>query len=711
MTRISGAGLRTLLLSGVAAGAVLSGSGAEAQQTSAVALDQITVETTAESPTGPVNGYVARQTLTGTKTDTPILEVPQSISVVTRDQMDARGVQNVGQALEYSAGVLGQPFGVDPRFDSPIIRGFSSANSQYLNGLKLTRDQGSVSIEQYGLERIDVLLGPASVLYGQGNPGGLIDMISKRPTFTTFGEVQGEIGTFERYSGAFDIGGMWGKDFAYRFTGLARQSGTQTDYVDDNRLFFAPAITWKPTDDTSFTVLANVQYDQSGTPVGLPVQYTATPVKNLLSTSLFLGDPSYDSSNRTMASIGYEFQHKLNSNWQVRQNARYLWLDWDYNSLYYSGLDSSNPAVALRGSSLNEENQNTITIDTQVQGDFQTGPLGHKVLFGLDYRRYSENDFTEFGLAPSINLLYPVYNQYVSATPWYLSQVNGTVSQTGLYAQDQISLGNWRLTAGIRHDWSSTVSTTFTNFGNTEQDQDDSATTGRIGLTYLFDNGIAPYVSYSTSFEPVIGNLPTTLGGGAFQPSTGEQYELGVKYQPVGWNGFFTAAIYDLKQKNVLSSELIGGVSYETQLGEVEVKGLELSATASLAEGLSLIANYTYMNAEITQGEYAGNRPANVPENMANLWLDYTFKTGAWTGFGFGGGVRYVGSRFAMDDNYIALDANTLFDAAVHYEKGAFKAQINVNNIANETYVASCGFFGCYYGDGRTVVAQITYRW
>ncbi|QTL04751.1 TonB-dependent siderophore receptor [Aquabacter sp. L1I39] len=703
--------LRTLLLSGVAAGTVLSTGGAYAQQASAITLEPINVETTRESPTGPVEGYVAHQTLTGTKTDTPLIEVPQSMSVVTRDQMDARAVQNVGQALEYTPGVLGQPFGVDPRFDAPIIRGFSAANSQYLNGLKLTRDQGSASIEQYGLERIDVLRGPASVLYGQGNPGGLIDMISKRPTFTTFGEVQGEIGTFDRYSGAFDIGGVWGTDLAYRFTGLARQSGTQTDNVDDNRLFFAPAITWKPSDDTSFTVLANVQHDTSGTPVGLPSQYTVSPLKNLLSPNLFLGDPSYDSSDRTMASIGYEFQHKLNSNWQVRQNARYLWLDWDYNSLYYSGLDPSNPVVALRGSSLNEENQNTITIDTQVQGDFQTGPLGHKVLFGLDYRRYSENDFTEFGLAPSINLLYPVYNQYVSATPWYLSQVNGTVSQTGLYAQDQISLGNWRLTAGIRHDWANTVSTTTTNFGITDQDQDDSATTGRIGLTYLFDNGIAPYVSYSTSFEPVIGNMPTSLGGGAFQPSTGEQVELGVKYQPTGWNGFFSAAIYDLKQKNVLSSELIDGVSYETQLGEVEVKGLELSATATLAEGLSLIASYTYMNAEITQGEYAGNRPANVPENMANLWLDYTFKTGAWTGFGFGGGVRYVGSRFALDDNSIELDANTLFDAAIHYQKGPFKAQININNIANETYVASCGFFGCYYGDGRTVVAQITYKW
>ncbi|MFS8037022.1 TonB-dependent siderophore receptor [Xanthobacter sp. AM11] len=710
MTTRSGVHTRSWLL-GAAATALVAAAPARAQQATDVALDTVTVETqaTAQTPTGPVEGYVAQRTITGSKTDTPVIEVPQSVSVVTRDQMDDRAVQNVGQALDYSVGVLGQPYGTDPRFDSPILRGFSAANSQYLNGLKLMRDAGSIAIEPYGLERIDVLLGPASVLYGQGNPGGLIDMISKRPTFTTFGEVQGQIASFDRFVGAFDVGGLLGTDVAYRLTGLARDAGTQTDFVDDNRLFIAPALTWKPTDATSLTLLGNVQYDEAGIPVGLPAQYTVGPFQNLLSPDFFLGDPDYNASSRTLASIGYEFQHTFNDTWQVRQNARYLTLNWDYRSLYYSYLSS--PTVAARGTSQNVEDQNTVTVDTQVQGDFMTGPLTHKLLIGLDYRRYHQNNTTAFGTAPSLDLTTPVYNQPVTGSPWYMSLVEGTVNQTGLYAQDQVRYGQWLLTAGLRQDWASTDSTTDTNYGDSAQDQDDSALTGRIGLTYLFDNGVAPYVSYSTSFEPVIGNAPAALGGQPFQPSTGEQYEVGVKYQPVGWNGFFTAALYDITQSNVLSTQLINGVSYQTQIGEVSVRGLELSGTMSLAEGLKLIANYTYMNAEITQGEYAGNRPANVPENMANLWLDYTFRNGPWAGFGLGGGVRYVGARYALDNNAIFLDANTLFDAAVHYEKGAFKAQINVNNIANETYVASCGYFGCFYGDGRTVTAQITYRW
>ena len=706
-----GLSMVSLLMGGAAV--MVPASLARAQErATAIELEQIDIE--GRRTTEEVDGYVARTSTAGTKTNTPLIEVPQSISVVTRDQMDARAVQNVGQALDYTAGVVSQPFGTDPRFDSPIIRGFSADNSMYLNGLKLMREAGTTALDPYGMERIDVLRGPASVLYGQGNPGGLIDFISKRPTFTTFGEVQAEAGSFDRYTGRFDIGGVIPdhSDFAYRFTGLARDGGTQTDHVDDNRLFFAPALTWQPSTDTSLTVLANIQYDQSGTPVGLPVQYTVDADGGLrLPRSLFLGDPDYDNSNRTFGSVGYEFKHRVNETWEFRQNARYAVLDWDYNSLYYSALSTTDPLIANRGSSDNSEAQQTFNLDSQLHGTFETGPLSHKVLIGVDYRRYSESNVTEFGTASPINILFPVYNQPVTGAPWYTADVNGTISQTGIYAQDQIRLQNWLLTVGLRHDWAATDSTSLTNFGDTAQDQDDSAFTGRVGLTYLFDNGIAPYFNYSTSFEPVIGNMPSQLGGAAFQPMQGEQVEVGVKYQPVGWNGFFTLAAYDITQSNVVSTELIDGVSYETQLGEVEVRGFEFTAVAGLADGLNLIANYTYMNAEITQGDYAGNRPANVPENMANVWLDYTIPSGAWTGFGFGGGVRFVGDRYALDDNSIFLSSNTLFDAAIHYEKGPFKAQLNVNNIADETYVASCGFFGCYYGDGRTVVGTLSYKW
>lgn len=710
--------LRSVLMLGVALPALLAGP-ARAQQageSSSILLDTISVETQGqkESPTGPVQGYVARQTLTGTKTATPLLEVPQSISVITRDQMDDRQVQNLGQALDYSVGVVSQPYGTDPRFDSPIIRGFSSATSQYLNGLKLMRDAGATSIDPYALERVDVLRGPASVLYGQGNPGGLIDMISKRPTWTNFGEFNLEAGTFDNYSASFDFGGPTSPDskVAYRLTGLARTTGTQTDFVDMDRYLLAPSFTFQPDASTSFTLLAMVQFDTPNSTVGLPAQYTLQSLNGLkLARNTYLGDPDFNSSSRTLSSVGYEFSHTFDNNVTFRQNARYLKLDWDYAALYYNGLSTTNPAIANRGSSTNDENLGTFTIDNQLEAKLTTGPLSHDILIGADYRNFNTDTFTTFGTAPTINVFAPLYNQYIGNSIWYASKVNGTVDQLGLYAQDQIKLDRWLLTLGVRQDWASTNSSTLTNFGLTTQDQDDSAATWRAGLTYLFDNGIAPYVSYSTSFEPVIGNMPAALGGAAFQPSEGKQYEAGIKYQPVGWNAFFTAAVYDLTQSNVQSTDLINGVSYAVQNGEVHVKGVELSATASLTQGLKLIANYTYMDAEITQGQYAGNQPGNVPKNSANAWLDYTWQTGPLKGFGLGGGVRYVGERYDLDSNANLLPANTLVDAAIHYEKGPFKAQLNVSNIADVTYVASCGFFGCFYGDGRTVTGKVTYKW
>ncbi|GGF56314.1 TonB-dependent receptor [Azorhizobium oxalatiphilum] len=708
--------LRSLLLVGVAGPCLLSGL-AHAQQaadSSLVILDTVNVEGQNDSPTGPVVGYVARQTLTGTKTATPLVEVPQSISVITRDQMEDRAVENIGQALDYSVGVVSSPYGNDPRFDSPIIRGFNAQNSQYLNGLKLIRDQGMTSIDPYALERIDVLRGPSSVLYGQGNPGGLINLVSKRPTFTNFGEFNLEAATFDRYTASFDIGGVIGPDnkVSYRLTGLGRLADTQTDYVNDDRYLFAPSITFRPDGATELTVLAMVQYDTPDNTVGLPNQYTLQSLNGLrASRSTYLGDPDFNYASRTLSTIGYEFSHTFDNNITFRQNARYLSLNYDYGSLYYSGLSTTNPLVAARGTQETTENLGTFTIDNQLEGKFSTGALSHEVLVGLDYRQHDTNTYTSFGTAPDINIFAPVYGQYIPNTVWYASKVDGTLSQLGLYAQDQIRLQNWLLTLGVRHDWASIQSTQVTNFGNTDQDQDDDATTYRVGLTYLFENGIAPYVSYSTSFEPVIGNMPVQLGGGAFQPSKGEQWEAGVKYQPVGWNGFFTAAVYDLTQTNVSSSALVGGISQTVQNGEVNVKGVELSATVSLVEGLKLLANYTYMNAEITQGDNAGNRPANVPENAANLWLDYTWQNGPLKGFGVGGGVRYVGERYDLDTNANLLPSNTLFDAALHYEVGSWKAQLNVNNIADDRYVATCGSFGCFWGDGRTVTGKVSYKW
>lgn len=694
---------------------VLSNSMVMAQEDdSATALAPITVQgNAAEDPTAPVKGYVARSSATATKTGTPLIETQQSISVITADQLKAQGAENLGQALDYTPGVVGEPYGADPRFDSPRIRGFDGRQSQFLNGLRMMRTAGAPGVEIYSLERIEVLRGPASVMYGQGNPGGIINLISKRPVFEPFGEIGLQAGSYDTYGTYFDLGGAIsdGSDFAYRLTGVARRGGEQTDFLDNDRYYIAPAMTWKPDEDTSLTILTSVQHDNPSSPSGLPPQLTLNASGNRLSRNFFVGDESFDKSDRTLTNLGYEFEHRLNDTWTFRQNARYSNLDWDYQALGMAtaGLASDGRTIR-RNATIQDELLNTFNIDNNLQADFSTGEVDHTLLVGLDYRYFDNNVTTEFWTATPLDAFNPVYGGPIKLGPRTLyADVDSDMTQVGIYIQDELAYENWRATLGLRQDWASTEGGSTNAAGVTRSlDKDDQELTGRAGLGYIFDNGIAPYVSYATSFEPV----PVPASGQLLEPTTGKQLEVGIKYQPEGWNGFFTAAVYDLRQKNVLTTIVVDGNPVSAQIGEVHVKGLELEGVASLAEGLDLRAAYTYMNAEIVEGPDDGNRPDNVPEHAASLWLDYTFKEGtALEGFGIGGGVRYVGQRYGNTANTFDLDAVTLLDASIHYQKDGIKASLNVTNLTDKNYVASCSTFGCFYGEGRAVMGRVTFTW
>jgi iron complex outermembrane receptor protein len=660
---------------------------------------------------GPVEGYVAKSSATASKTGMPLVETQQSVSVITKDQIEAQGAQSLGEVLNYTPGVVGEPFGADPRFDSPLIRGFDGRQVQFLNGLRMMRTAGAPAFEIYGLERVDVLRGPASVMYGQGNPGGIINMLSKRPVFEQFGEVGTQFGSYDTYGAFFDLGGpvSAGSDFAYRLTGLAKNAGAQTDSLDNDRYFIAPALTWQPDDDTTLTILTSVQRDNPSTPSGLPTQYTLNAAGYRLPRDFYVGDESFDKSDRTLTNLGYELEHRFDDVWTFRQNVRYSNFDWDYQTLGMSTLGLMADGRTLRrNATFQDELLNTANIDNNLEADFSTGDVDHKLLFGLDYRYFDNNVRTRFFQATPLDVLSPSYGGPIRLiSPTIDTTVNSDLSQLGVYLQDELAYGNWRATLGLRHDWTSSSGTSLNGLTGVSRslDQDDHKLTGRAGISYLFDGGIAPYLSYATSFEPVIG---ANASGDPLEPTSGEQVELGIKYQPEGWNGFFTAAVYDLKQKNVLRT--IGGVS--TQIGEVHVKGFELEGVVSLTEGLDLRAAYTYTNAEIGAGADDGNRLENVPEQAASLWMNYTLQEGtALDGVGIGGGVRYVGQRFGNSTNTYDLDAVTLFDAALTYSKNGYKASLNIQNIADEDYVASCGSFGCYYGDGRTIMGKLTYTW
>ena len=689
--------------------AFLAPASALAQDAGTTVLQTITVDGAKnQDPKAPVKGYVAKTSASATKTGRSLIETPQSVSVITRDQMDAQDVRNLGEALNYVPGVVAQPFGADPRFDAPRIRGFQGNQLQFLNGLRLMRTAGAPSFEVYGLERVEVIRGPASVLYGQGNPSGLINLSSKRPTFERFGEVGAQIGSFDYYQSMFDIGGPVADSdsFAYRLTGLARNAHAQTDNLQNDRYFIAPALTWQPDEDTKLTVLASYQHDNPSSPSGLPPALTYFRPGNMLDRSFYVGDPSFDTSNRKFTNIGYEFEHRFDETFTFRQNARYSNFDWSYRAL---GMSSTSGGMIgnliRRNATFQDELLNTFNIDNSLQADFSTGPIDHTLLVGLDYRYFDNNVKTEFWAATPLNPVNPVYGGPISLTSRTLyADVKTDISQIGLYAQDEMAIENWRITAGLRQDWASTSGTTFNGTTYRTLDKDDHKLTGRVGVSYLFDGGIAPYVSYATSFEPV----PQPAVGDAPKPTTGEQWEAGVKYQPEGFDGFFSAAIYDLKQKNVTTT--VGGVTQ--QMDEAHVKGLELEGVASLVDGLDLRAAYTYMDSEVSGRVNNGNELDSTPRHAASLWLDYTFpEDTALEGFGIGGGVRYVGKRYGDAANTFEMKGLALLDLGVHYEKNGYRASLMVQNLTDKEYISSCSTFGCYYGDGRTVMGKLTYRW
>jgi iron complex outermembrane recepter protein len=671
-----------------------------------------------ENARGPVRGFVASRSATATKTDTPLIRTPESIAVVTADEIATEQAQSLGETLKYVAGVAGQVNGAgDTRCGGFQIRGFDvTSNSVYRDGLRLpgTSSADFNCLDPYGAERIEVLKGPASVLYGQNGPGGIINYVSKRPLFTTFGEVAILGGSFDRIQGEFDFGGPLDREgqWAYRMTGVVRQAGNQVDFVNDDRVFLAPALTWRPDADTTLTILSNYQKDKAGWGLQfLPAVGTVFPnLGRFIPRNRFVGIPGQDRYDSEQASIGYEFEHRFADRFIVRSNTRLSYLLNDQILAYGAGYSDSVTGDLARFGGTGRSVLRTFATDNQAQVGFDTGPLAHTMLFGLDYRNtgYTENaaSFT----TNTINVFAPVYNGTVQDLTRY-QDVKVHQKQTGVYLQDQIRIERATLVLGGRSDWADTD--VNNRFAGSRSEKAVQAFTGKAGLIYNFDNGLAPYVSYSESFLPT---LQVDLDGRLFNPETGRQYEIGLKYQPPGFNGYFTAAAFDLLRQNVIRFDAVNATFAPRQTGEIASRGVELEAVVGLAEGLNVRAAYAYIDAEITRdpdGGNAGKVPVTVPRHRASVWANYTVQTGEWQGFGFGGGVRFVGATYGDDANTFKVPAATVLDSVVSYTMGNYRFSINVNNLLDKRYVASCfnSDFGCFYAEGRRVLARLSYRW
>jgi iron complex outermembrane receptor protein len=705
----------TNLILSVAACALLISGTLQAQESTR--LEPIVVEGEGGA-NGETEGFVAKESRSATKTDTPLIKTPQSISVVTEEQIREQNPRSIGAALRYTAGVGAENTGArDTRYGGLEMRGFDVTDeAAFRDGLLLpfTAFANFGSLDPYGAERIDVIKGPASVLYGQGSPGGLYNYVSKRPTEEPLREVGVGVNSFGRAEGRFDFSDRITEDGAwrYRVTGLGYLGETEVDFVDDERIFIAPVIEYRPDADTSLTLYANYQRDRAGWGLQF-MPYVGTVVDNngrFIPRDRFLGEPEFDRFDTDQASLGYQFETKATEAITLRQNVRYAYLANEQEIVYGGGYADQAAGILNRYSNDGSSRLHSIAADNHAQAEFDTGMFSHTMITGLDYRWVGYTDRSDNYSAAPLDVFNPVYG-----TPVVFAG-KGTDSrvrqmQTGLYLQDQIEIDRLSILLGGRYDWISTE--TENRLASTQADRSAQAFSGRAAIIYNFDNGIAPYLSYAESFQQP---LDLSATGELFQPETGRQWEVGVKYQPLGFNGFFTAAVFDLVRDNVVRYDAVGGTFAATQTGQITSRGLELEGVVSLTDSLDLRAAYTYQDVRFTEdpaGGNEGNRPYTIPEHRAALWADYTFRSGALEGIKVGGGVRYVGSSFADDANTLKVPGYVVADAAIGYERDNYGVQVNVTNLFDKKYVASCfnSDFGCFYGEGRRITGQLTMRW
>jgi len=673
-------------------------------------------------PSG-VTGYVARVSPTATKTNTALIETPQAVSVVTREQLNDRNVQSVNEALAYTPGVSSNVFGFDPRFDAFYIRGFEETNNGvFRDGLRQPGvNQAVARIEPYGTEALTILRGPASGLYGLGSPGGIVDITSKRPVFVPFGEVWFQGGNFDRYQGNFDIGApVEGSDgtLAYRLTGAFRDANTFLPSGKDNRFTIAPAVTWKPSADTTFTLLT--EYQTSKAP-GTSAFYNAP---GFVVTRLYQGDASFNALNQESYRIGYAFEHRFSPDLIFRQNMRYQHID---ATLAYTQIDSVTGLSAQRENGLVHDRLGYVAVDNQLEAHLVTGPVSHTLLGGVDYLHYDFRRDAGFGLIPDLDLT-GVTNfstfRYRTAVPRpaFTSASEQSQDQIGLYIQEQAKFDRFVLTLTGRQDFvsQSTRAGTPDTLGGA-QSRNDSAFTGRVGLNYLLAPGFVPYASYATTFTPQLG---VDITGRSFKPATGDQIEAGVKYAIPNTNITGAVTGFDIVQSSILQTDPTN-IANQVATGSVESKGFEAELTANFAPGTNLTFAYTHLDLRYLNATYpgtnqsiSGNIISGLPGNTIAVFGTYQFPT--WSplrGLQIGGGVRYAGTSFTDDLNTARNPTVTLFDALVAYDFAAldpkykgFRAQINAFNIFDRDY-STCQTGFCYRGAPATVIGSLIYRW
>jgi len=720
--------LRARLMTGVAGIAGCLGSVPAWADDDAAAAAGEEIVVTGEKPGNEASG--------GTKSNTPILETPQSVSVIDGGEIASLGLQNLNQALRFVAGVTPETRGSSGEvYDQFKLRGFDAPI--YLDGLKLFNSATGYAVPQIDVSRIDrveIVKGPASALYGQSGPGGLVVEESKLPLDrASYGAVAGSYGNYDLYRVDADVGGKIGETVLWRIYGSANGAHDQQTYGRRERQTVSGAVTANLGTSTSLTLLGAYSHDPRNGNYGVfPAMGTliANPA-GTIPTSFYGGEPG-DFFKREQASGTYMLRHDFGGGWAFLASGRYLHITSKLGIVYTGGYPddafsadpSPAPTVYSRYSYSTDEKVDSWTYDNQLTGKVHTGAIEHNLLFGVDRQVAHSGELYAFGGATPIDVFHPVYGgmptpRTPDQVPGYTGGLAGAtnvatqVRQQGVYAQDQISVGGLRLTLSGRQDWARQAQA-----GAAKK---DDKFTYRIGGLYLLPFGLAPYASYSTSFEPQTAVLAS---GKIADPSLGKQIEAGLKYQVPGTRILLTGAWFDIKQSNVAVSDPVTFIAY--QVGRVRSRGVELEATVPLDNGFKGKLAYSRQRVKTLDDvdpARVGQPLATVGRGGVSAEVEWEPKTGFARGLTIGGAVRYVDGTYAdryLDGKAYYTPSYTVFDALARFDLGRLspgldgvKVGINATNLFDKKYLTSCfaNYGWCWYGNRRTVQGTIGFTW
>ena len=649
--------------------------------------------------------------LSGTKTDTPVTEIPQSVSVITAEDFHDRAAVNLQDVIRYSAGATSELNGVDTRGDFLAVRGTGA--EQYLDGLN--RMPGFIyggRLEIFTVERAELLRGPSSTLYGGGGAGGILNSISKRPQTNFGGEIGIVYGTDDYKQVQLDVTGPIADGLSARLVGLYRDADLQQSSQRNDRITVMPAVTLKPGPDTEVTFIGLYQRDRLGSQTYLPTSKTIDGSgATRISDDFYLGEPDFNHTFADHYALSVLVTHRFSDYLTFSSRNRAFEQDTDYQEVFgYTGFPGGAYAdagrtIAQRAWYLNRAEYTGLNSDNNLVLTVDTGPLVHQILAGFDYTEFRENKQEGFGAAPGLNLYAPVYGvPFVYGVGWATDTKN---SQTGFYFQDQIrAWDRVSLVFGARHD------DVKSNVNNTQLAA-NKAWTFRAGIIGDVVKGVSPYFNYSESFLPVFGS---NFFGVAYVPRSGRQYEAGIKFQPSS-RMLFTVAAYDIKEQNVLIADP-NELQNFIQGGSTRSRGIEAEANIKLPANFDVTASYSYTRAEylVVDGRQRGDRRENLPEHQASVWTSKRFDLGGDLSVKVGAGVRYQSDKVSFDQLY-RIDPVTLADAMVELSYGKWSLSVNGANIFDEKVYTNCSYSGgainegyCYLGKDRTVLGTLRRR-